>query len=727
MLKAEWRSIWKDKKLTLSIVVMFIMPILYCGMLLWAFWDPYGHLDQLPVAIVNDDKGAEIEGEQIALGDELLDNLLDSKTFKFIEVAGEEAEHRLLNEEYYILIKIPENFSEHATTLLDEQPEKLELEYMANEAYNFLGSRIGDSAIKNIRDEVNEEIVKTYAEQLFDVVAKMGEGYTEASDGALKINDGAVELANGTQDLKGYLQQLAESTITLSDSTGVLYDGVISAANGATQLVNGSTTLANGSKELAIGAASLNEGATNLQQGITSYVEGVAKLEAGQAEMTENQNQMTASMTDLASGTSELYGGVSQLSQGANSLQQGITSINAQLQQVLAQLPPEQKQALQQSLAQLEQSSEQLATGLQNVTTSTGEIQQSANKLAESTTAMANGQQQLLAGANELSANATGLVNGAANLQQGSNTIANKLAELSTGATTLASGTAELSSGLSEVVSGTAKINDGTTTLSSKSGELVQGSEKLAEGTTELIDGTSELSTSLAEVSEEADISMSDANYEMFASPVEVDKDIKFEVDNYGTGLAPYFISLGLFVGALLLTNVYPFVQPAVHPTGIWRWFISKSAVPFVVWIFQVGIIVAVLKLGLGLHTESLGLFILTAAITSFAFLAIVQMLTVIFGDVGRFISLVFLIVQLASSAGTFPVELIPDKLRALHEFMPMTYSVKAFRAVTASGDMSIITNCLMILSIIGIVCVMISLAFFALLYKRRYSKSIEA
>lgn len=353
LLKAEWQSIWKDKKLTLSIVVMFIMPILYCGMLLWAFWDPYGHLDQLPVGIVNEDSGAQIKGEPIALGDELLNNLLDSGAFKFIEVNGEEAEQRLLNEEYYILIKIPENFSEHATTLLDEQPEKLEIEYKANEAYNFLGSRIGDSAIKSIRDEVNEEIAKTYAEQLFDVVAEMGEGYTEASDGALKINDGVVELANGTKDLKGYLQQLAKSTITLSDSTEVLYDGVKAAANGATQLVNGSATLANSSKELADGAASLHEGATSLQQGITSYAEGVAKLEAGQTEMTQNQNQMVDGTAALASGTSELYGGVSQLSQGANSLQQGITTLNAQLQQVLAQLPSEQQQALQQSLEQL--------------------------------------------------------------------------------------------------------------------------------------------------------------------------------------------------------------------------------------------------------------------------------------------------------------------------------------------------------------------------------------
>ena len=146
---------------------------------------------------------------------------------------------------------------------------------------------------------------------------------------------------------------------------------------------------------------------------------------------------------------------------------------------------------------------------------------------------------------------------------------------------------------------------------------------------------------------------------------------------------------------------------------------------PFIVWIFQVGIVVTVLKLGLGLHTESFGLFILTAAVTSFAFLAIVQMLTVLLGDVGRFVSLVFLIVQLASSAGTFPVELIPDKLQFFHDFMPMTYSVKAFRAVISSGDMGMVTDCLAVLGVVGAACITITFTYFSFLYKRRYSKPI--
>ncbi len=725
MLKAEWQSIRKDKMQVLSIAAMFIMPILYCGMLLWAFWDPYGHLDQLPVAIVNEDKGAELEGEQLALGEDLADNLLESETFQFIEVDGAEAEQRLLNGEYYILIKIPKNFSQHATTLLDESPEKLQIEYMVNEGNNFLSSKIGDSAIKSIRDEVNEKVAVTYAEQLFDAIARLGGGFAEASDGAVQLKDGAVRVADGAEELKSYLAQLAQSTVTLSDGTQSLYEGIQDAADGASKLEEGSSSLAAGSEALRGGTASLHEGAAELKGGLATYVAGVNSLQEGQTELVNSQQQVTEGLYTLADGTSELSGGLSELSQGAGGLSEGIAAVNDQLSSVLAQLPEEQKGALQQALGQLEESSAQLAAALQNVTASTATLSQSADQLAQGTADIGEGQKQVLAGIGELSSSGGPLLEGAASVEQGAATIAGKLDELSAGAQSLADGTSELSGGLAEIISGTSTLKDGTSALSSKSGDLAEGGAELANGSRELVDGTTELSTALAEASEEAEISVGDENYEMAASPVEVDRDVKNEVENYGTGLAPYFISLGLFVGALLLTNVYPFVQPAVHPTGAWSWFISKSIVPFIVWIFQVGIVVTVLKLGLGLHTESFGLFILTAAVTSFAFLAIVQMLTVLLGDVGRFVSLVFLIVQLASSAGTFPVELIPDKLQFFHDFMPMTYSVKAFRAVISSGDMGMVTDCLAFLGVVGAACITITFTYFAFLYKRRYSKSI--
>ncbi len=726
MLKAEWQSIWKDKKLLLSIVVMFIMPVLYAGMLLWAFWDPYGRIDKLPVALVNEDVGTEFEGETLAVGDELVHNLLESETFQFVEVPADEVEQGLLNQEYYLYIHIPKNFSQHATTLLDEHPEKLEIEYKANEGYNFLSSKIGDSAINAIRAEVNEQVSKTYAEQLFVAINKLGDGYKEAADGASKIEGGALDLANGTEDLKGYLAQLASSTVTLSDGTEKLYNGVVTASNGAQSLVDGSQSLAGGASKLSQGAATLEVGAENLKGGISSYTKGVAALENGQLQVVEKQAKITAGASQMAEEVTTLQSSLRQVQTGATRLATNAETIKGQLQEIMPNLPAEQQQALQAAMAELGASSQQLANSAGAVANGSGALAAGANQLAEGSTAIAGGQQQVLTGIQQLNANSQALNSGAEQLAQGSATIQQNVAALATGAQQLANGTEKLSSGLSEVVAGSASLNEGTSQLSSKSSELAQGSTILANGAAQLVNGTEKLKTSLASAGDEAAISVNESTYDMVASPVEVDKEIKFETPNYGTGLAPYFIALGLFVGALLLTNVYPFVQPAKHPTSIIGWFMSKSAVPFVVWIFQVGIIVSILTAGLGLKTTNLSLFILTVAIVSFSSLAIVQMLTVLFNDVGRFLSLIFLIVQLATSAGTFPIELIPDKLQWLHDFMPMTYAVRAFRAVISSGDTELLTSCLTILSIIGIVCVAISFGFFALLFKRRYSRKVE-
>lgn len=113
-------------------------------------------------------------------------------------------------------------------------------------------------------------------------------------------------------------------------------------------------------------------------------------------------------------------------------------------------------------------------------------------------------------------------------------------------------------------------------------------------------------------------------------------------------------------------------------------------------------------------------------AVTSFAFLAIIQLLVAVLDDVGRFIALIFLILQLASSGGTFPVQLLPKVLQIIHPFMPMTYSVEAFRHVISATDYSMVYQSIALLGVIGIVCVCLTFMYFALLFKRRYSKVVE-
>lgn len=726
MLKKEWQSIWKDKKLTLSIVVMFIMPVLYCGMLLWAFWDPYGHLSNLPVAIVNEDEGAEFEGESLHLGNDLIENLLENGTFEFIEMTAEEAEKSLANRDIYVIIEVPKGFSAHATTLLDENPQKLELQFRANEATNFLSSTIGENAVDKIKSEVNKEIATTYAERMFHAIATLSDGYGEAASGAVEITDGVIKLQDGTVELKNYLYTLASSTVTLSDGTIKLKDGIETAAEGSNKLVDGMNQLNENIPKLESGANSLAEGTERLQSGIDSYTVGVNGIAENQAILSANQQQFQKGLNDYVTGVNDLQAGSESLQQGAATLAESVKVLENQLNASLESLPEDERATIQATLTKLQVISNEVAAGAGKVAEGSKNLQTSGEQLIGSGEQLVSGQKSLQNGLAELTENNSALTTGVENISTGNKQLASSIAQYHLGVEEVVKGATTLNNGLQTLNGGASELQVGTNKLVASSSDLAEGAATLTNGTTELQKGTSELASSLKDANEESKVTTSSVNYEMLAEPVTVSKTIDGEVENYGTGFAPYFISLGLFVGALLLTNVYPFVQPVVHPTGISKWFISKSAVPVIVGFFQVAIISFVLLKWLGLEVENIWIFLLITAVTSFSFLAIVQMFTVIAGDVGRFISLVLLIVQLASSAGTFPIELVPDTLQKIHHFMPMTYSVEAYRAVITTTNMDVISHSLVILGTIGVSCVVISYAFFALLYKRRYSNKVE-
>ncbi|MGM9948842.1 MAG: YhgE/Pip family protein [Lysinibacillus sp.] len=727
MFKSEWRKVLTTRKMIVSIVAVLFIPVLYSGMFLWAFWDPYANLNNIPVAVVNEDQGTTYEGEEMALGEELTKKLIESAQFKFEEVPSDKAKEQLENLDYYMVIRIPENFSAHATTLLDEEPSKLVIDYIPNEGYNFLGAQIGETALDRIKAEVNSQVTKTYAEQLFTSITTLGDGFTEAADGAGELDNGAKKIVDGAQDLEGYLEQLAASTIELSDGTDELTTGAKKAASGANDLAKGIATIEDGSKQLAAGASQAATGADDLAQGITSYTEGAAQVAAGQATLVEKQQSLTAGISNVASGSASLQAGANQLNSSAASLHEGISALSQQMQGVLASLPQEQAQALQATLNQLNQGSEQLAGGVSQLAASAGELQQGAAQVQEGSKQLAAGQQQAAEGANKLVANSDALVKGAESLQAGNATLASKLSELADGAGTAKAGANELASGLNTLVEGSATLNDGTSLLAEKSGELADGSSTLAAGTKELADGTTTLASKLTEASEEVNIQPSDKNYDMVAQPVTVDKEAINEVPNYGTGFAPYFISLGLFVGALLISIVFPLVEPAIRPTSAVAWFFSKVSILAAVGIIQSLISVAVVVGLLGLEPENLLMFTLTAILTSFTFLAIIQMFVSIFGDPGRFIAILTLIIQLTTSAGTFPLELVPDPLRSFNPFFPMTYSVQAFKATISTGDMAFLGFNNAVLAGFMIACLAITFGYFALVFKKRYSKEQEA
>ncbi|SOC43976.1 YhgE/Pip domain-containing protein [Ureibacillus acetophenoni] len=723
MLKAEWLKIFNTRKMLISVIAILFIPVLYSGMFLWAFWDPYANLNSMPVAILNEDTGATMEGEQLALGDEVTKKLIDSEQFHFIEVDANKADEQLKNQEYYILIKIPENFSQHATTLLDENPEKLTIEYIPNEGYNFLGAQIGDTAMERVKSEVNTQVSKTYAEKLFTSITELGDGVIEAADGAGKIDDGAQKVTDGAEELHGYLEQLAASSIELSDGSNTLQDGMQSAAIGSSQLLDGIKQLQNGTSPLMDGANAASEGSKQLQQGVTDYTNGVAQLSEGQKSVTAGGQELATNLQLLANGTENMDDKIASLAEGSEGVTSGIEQLTTALQPVLANLPEANKQELLQTLAQIQAGSSQVSNGLGQLKEGTVDIDDNIAALSQGAINLTEGHLQVSLGIEQLMNNSNALVSGVTKLADGNAKLASGLQQLASGADSAVAGANDLTSGISQLVDGTNQISDGTTLLSEKTGELAEGSTLLVDGSKELANGTSTLSGKLSEASGNVDINVSDDNYDMMAAPVEVEKTSVNHVPNYGTGFAPYFISLGLFVGALVVSIVFPLVEPAIRPTSGFKWFISKVSVLAVIGIIQ-AVITAIVVIGaLGLEVNNLPLFMGTSILTSFTFLALIQLLVSVLGDPGRFIAILILILQLTTSAGTFPLELVPSQLHIFNAFLPMTFSVQAFKAAISTGDTSFLIYNWSILGIYAVACLAISLGYFTLLVKKRYSR----
>ncbi|MED2792922.1 YhgE/Pip domain-containing protein [Bacillus wiedmannii] len=906
LLRKEFTEIIKSKKILIPIIAVLFVPILYAGMFLWAFWDPYKQLDDLPVAVVNLDKGAVFDGKPIEVGKGLVDNLKDNTSFKWEFVSEKEAKKGMEGRKYYMLVRIPNDFSSNATTLLKDDPKPLNLEYIPNESLNFLSSQIGGTAIEKIKGEVSSTLTKTYAEKMFDSIQDVSKGLADGAEGANKLHDGSSELHDGSSKVTDGLHTLQGKSGEMKDGVGKLTDGSNKLVDGSGKVTAGLNTLnsktgigklQDGSGKVTDGLNTLNGKTGEMQTGIGKLVDGSGKvtnglntlnsktgeLRDGSEKVTGGLNKLVSKSGELQTGTTELSNGMgklaegqSQLEKGSQEIQKGLQELNsnvqksavgleemqskvpsilntvnekidgaganvnqlneltqstagdaknaaqevANLQKQIESLPKEYQEQLQpfvtsavKSTATVQQKAAGVAGGTnklnEEVKQLTGEIHQTTNglqnklpnpagvktlaggvekltnaqnefvskfhgfgegldkakigadKLKDGSVQLIDGVTQLQSGSGKVTAGLGQLSAGANQLADGSNQVTGGLGTLSVGAHQMAGGINQLADGSSQVTGGlgtlsvgVTKLADGSNQVTTGLGDLNGGLNKMSTGSTQLIDGVNkladgsgkvtdglvkvndgsgELAEKLGEGAEKTgEVKGTDKTYDMFASPVKVKTEKMAEVPNYGTGFTPYFLSLGLFVGALLLSIVYPLRDTVGVPKSGFSWFISKFGVLLSVGIIQAIVADIILLFGLGVEVQSMPYFILFSIVTSLAFIALIQCLVTAFGDAGRFIAIITLIIQLTTSAGTFPLELIPKFLQPFNAWLPMTYSVSGLKAVVSSGDFDFMWQNVGILMIFIVVLSLGTIASLTWMHKRQFrniaeNQSVEA
>ena len=163
MLKGEWKKLLSNRLMLVVVLAVIAIPTIYTTLFLGSMWDPYGSVENLPVALVNQDQPVEYEGKTLNVGGQLVENLQEDASLDFRLTDADDAAQGLADGTYYMVITIPQDFSSNAATLTDEQPREMELEYETNPGTNYIASKLSETAMKEIQAGVREEVTKTYA------------------------------------------------------------------------------------------------------------------------------------------------------------------------------------------------------------------------------------------------------------------------------------------------------------------------------------------------------------------------------------------------------------------------------------------------------------------------------------------------------------------------------------------------------------------------------------
>lgn len=635
MIKAELKNIRQSKMLLVTTIAICCIPVLYAVVFLKGIWDPYSHLDQLKVAVVNQDQPVSYQGKTMNLGQKVVDSLHRNHTFDWQFVDEDEAKQGMKDNKYYLAVTIPTDFSHNATTVTQLDPQQLMLRYQTNASLNYPIETVAGTAVSRIKSQISAEITTTYANALIDIIKQSGRGLQTASAGAGELSSGADKLS----------------------------DGLVRLSNGTGTLASGSHQLASGSAGLAGGVNQLTNQTKNLGDNVKASLPQINRLNNGARKLAD-ATKLTGQQTKTKLGQlSHNLTSLEQLKVTAGSSISHIATIlnDADVKLVIAQKAqagtnPEFTKSAQ-ALAKLD---------LAKLQTQLAQLP-NAQPITEQFAQLAGGLDRLSLGADQV---ANGTSHLADQLHQLSNQINSPSAQTK----------------LRQLATGANQLNLGVAELDSKAPALVQGTRQLANGANQLADGSELLRAKLQSGADTiAKTPLSGKTARRISQPVTLEHQRQSQVPNYAHGLAPYFFSVAIFVGCLVFCSIYP-VERKADRQGSWRgWYLSKVTIGAGV-ATAMALIMGVIMQGVGFHLANPVRFYAVLILYANAMMFLNLFLAISMGNIGRFIGMVIMILSLGSAGGTFPIETSPGLYQALHQVVPMAYSLTTIRSAIAGG-----------------------------------------
>ena len=713
----DWRSIGTNWVAAILLGGLIILPSLYAWFNIGASWDPYSQTDQLPVGIVNEDEGATIRDKEIDAGKELTKELKNNDRMEWHFSNRDNAMEKLEYGDYFAVIVIPKDFSTKLGTVINDKPEKAEVEYYVNEKVNAIAPKITEKGASVIVDQITSNFVSVVNGTIFDLFNELGVEFEKDLSDIQKFEEYVFKLEENLPEINRLVSDAmsdskdAEKVINqvqglLPEAEQITSEG-INTIDDTTQFLNEAEGRLN---ELA---PQVKEDLTKAQQtaeNVNKFLTDLKTPDIDLSSIEKIRGQMDQQVDDSIQRINNVQGVLEQVTSGsnANTGEEGKTEAD--------ELNQGENEAINQAITDLDQIKAQLNT-------IKGDTQKIDAELADKQKEV----DKLLSSLQEKSGDTANKIDSF--LKEYNENIEPKvLSEVASAKNTL-------SNARSTLKEAQTTIPEVERILSSTEENIGEGQDILAYMLNEypyVNDKVNQLADRIREIQGETDINdiiellKNDpmAEQSFFEEPIVLSKNSLFPIQNYGTGMTPFYTVLSLWVGALLLVSLL-----TTEASGL---EVSNRQVYFgkLLTFISVGFLqTLVVTLGdlfiLRVDIVHPVLFVLFGLATSFVFMLMVYTLVSVFGDVGKAMAIVFLVLQIAGSGGTYPVALLPEFFQKIHPFLPFSYAVDLMREAVGGIVWARVKEDLFFLGVFAIVFLLLG-AFLKELLSRKTNQLMK-
>ena len=684
--KDDIKKIFTNYAALIVFIALSILPSLYAWFNIKASWDPYGKeaTSQIKIGVVNKDKGAELKGEFKNIGNQIIDQLKENDVMGWQFVSEKEAVKAVEEGSYYAMITIPEEFSEDILSLITDDIKKGKIIYTVNEKVNAIAPKITVKGATAVQENVNKTVIETVSDIVLSTAKDLGievEGQLPKLD---NLYDKLVEIQSKFKDLY--------------ETTDLAYDGVNKVADLVTNLQNDIpliTDTLNSTKGLATNLIDF----ITTSQGEINNIAPTIKTDIGLVKdlADEVSSYVDVVINAIKTNSENVKVLLENLSTKVSSLKEYVTSIRVLVEKINGQ---SQNGALSGVLSQLE-------TAENNLNQLYNEIESIRNLLDNGNLSDTSKLENAKTVLNDVS-------NIAGNLYEKFDTeILGNINTILNTANDSAKSALEI---LQRAQDKLPKVEEILTTVSALCNKGNEGIKYAKDNLPRAEEIVNEVTSKVAKIKDSSDLKdllkliannvEERSNY--LTSPVELEENSLYPMRNYGTAMTPFYSVLALWVGMTLLVSM--FSVEAHSEYNHMEVYFGKLLLFLTIGMTQALIV----SLGdlylLKIYCVNPALFVTGILFTSVVFVAIVYSLVSVFGNVGKVTAIILLVLQVAGSGGTFPIQLTPKFFQIINPFLPFTYAISFAREAIGGVVQSVLVKDIVIMLIYIVVSILISI-----------------